>query len=377
MPRLILQDAYDARVLTANGECSGTTRGLAWIDEAQRRLLSKGLWWGTYAKYRMAAYGGLISMPPQLSTIETVAVNHAPIPPHDMWFEFLENGFGTRSRDQVGSSGGTALGGTTGAYGIPEANYRGSFCTFRDLTPNTNAKKLVLVCDLAADHTAGITATILGHDANGNWVRTVQSGVYADGEVIALAQSPGSTSVSTFSDITGIQFSAQRSGQCWLYQLDTGTGVSTLIGWYQWFETNPSYGRWLFPSISSPATGVTPPANWQQTWTQGQITAPASGSLYIPSLVEVVGKVAFIPAVLPTDYLVIGNLTALKLEVACIKKQEDAVSQSDLAEAVGFETLAIRELDDELDTMLGSGRKMGLNIQGPMMADGCAIQTFI
>jgi hypothetical protein len=245
------------------------------------------------------------------------------------------------------------------------------------LTPNTNAKKLVLVCDLAADHTAGITATILGHDANGNWVRTVQSGVYADGEVIALAQSPGSTSVSTFSDITGIQFSAQRSGQCWLYQLDTGTGVSTLIGWYQWFETNPSYGRWLFPSISSPATGVTPPANWQQTWTQGQITAPASGSLYIPSLVEVVGKVAFIPAVLPTDYLVIGNLTALKLEVACIKKQEDAVSQSDLAEAVGFETLAIRELDDELDTMLGSGRKMGLNIQGPMMADGCAIQTFI
>lgn len=325
----------------------------------------------------MAAYGGIITLPPQLATIETVAINRQPVPAHDMWFEFLTNGFGTRTRDQVGSAGGSALGGQFGACGIPEADSRGSFPAFRELTPNTNNKKLIVVCDLAADVTAAVTVKVLGYDQNGNWIRTLQNTVYADGEVIALAQSPGTQSVNYFSDITGIQFSAQRSGQCWLYELDTVTTIQTMIGWYQWYETNPSYLRWLFPSIASAPSSVTPPSRWQQTWTQGQIPAPSPAATYVPTLVEIIGKNAFIPAVLPTDYLIIGNLTALKLEVACVKKQEDATSGQDLQEAMGFETLAVKELDDELDMMLGSGRKIGMNIQGSSMADGEAIPTLM
>jgi hypothetical protein len=59
------------------------------------RLGTKGLFYGTIAKYLLAAYGGLITMPPELATIETVAINHTPIPYHDMLYEFLEYGFGT------------------------------------------------------------------------------------------------------------------------------------------------------------------------------------------------------------------------------------------------------------------------------------------
>jgi hypothetical protein len=369
--RLTLADINNSRIPASLGECAGSARLIGWINEAQQRLLTKGLWFGTYAKYRMAAYGGVITMPPELATIESVAVNHVPIPYHDLFYEFLENGFGTRSRDQVGTSGGPALGGATGVYGIPEANYRGSFPTFRDLTPNINNKKLVVICDLAADHTAGITMTVLGHDQNGNWIRST-----TDGETIVLAQSPGTMSTNFFSDIVGIQFSAQRSGQCWLYELDMVTNIQTMIGWYQWFETNPSYGRWLFPSIFLPTnTTCVPPANWQQKWTAAEIPNPVSPCS--PALVEVIGKKAFIPVALPTDYLIIDCIPALKFMAQACKKEEDAVSTSDLQEAMGFETKAVAELDDQLDHFLGSGRRIGLNIQGPMMNDGCPIESFM
>ena len=358
------------------GLCAPDPRIAAYVNEAQQRLLSKGLWWGVCGKWKLAAYGGEITMPPQLSTIESVAINHVPISVHDFWFEFLTNGFGTRSASEVGTAAGSSLGGACGVYGIPEANFRGNFPTFRNLTPNTNAKKLILMCDLASD--VGSTVTILGYDNNGNWIRTLQNNVYADGEVISLTQSPGTTSVNNFSNITDIQFAAPRSGQCWLYEQDTVTGVKTLTGWYQYFETAPSYGRWLFPSIFSPSStsGVTPPANWQQTWTQGGIPNPTA-TTYIPSLVEVIGKKAFIPVSLPTDYLILGCMPAIKFMCQAIKKEEDGVSTADLQEAQGFETLAIKELDDELDSNLGSGRRVGLNIQGSSMADGCPIEIFV
>jgi hypothetical protein len=374
--RLTLADIYSSRLPQALGLCAPDTRIAAYVNEAQQRLLTKGLWIDSYAKYRMAAYGSCLTMPPQLLTIESVAVNRVPIPYHDMWFEYLSNGFGIRSRNEVGS--GAILGGVTGVYGIPEANYRGSFPTFRDLTPNTNAKKLVVICDLAVDVTAIITMTVLGYDNNGNWIRTLQNGVYADGEVIALAQTPGTTSVNNFSNITGIQFSAQRSGQCWLYENDTVTSVTTLTGLYQWYESNPSYGRWLFPSLFSPSStsNITPPAGWQQTWTTGEVVNP-NPTTYMPSLVEVIGKKAFIPAVLPTDYLIIGCLPALKLMCQSLKKQEDGVSSADVGEAMAFQTMAVKELDDELDAALGSGRKIGLTIQGSSMADGVGVETFL
>jgi hypothetical protein len=376
MPRLTLQDVYNSRIPQAIGACAPDPRIIAIVNEAQQRLLSKGMWWGSCAKYRLAAYGSEIAMPAELDTIETMAINHVPVPVHDFWFEFLDHGFGTRSRNEVGSaSPPTTFGGVSGCLGLSEANLRGNFPTFRSLTTTTDPLKIVLQCDIAAD--VGVPVTVLGYDANGNWIRTIQSGIWTDGEVIALAQGAGTTSVNTFSRVTDIQFNLPRVGQCWLYELDTVTSVTILSGWYQWWETRPSYARWLLPSVfpPSPTSGCTPPATAAQTWTTEQIPAPSSTCS--PSLIEIIGKKAYIPVSLPTDYLIIQNIPALKLMAQCVKKQEDAVSQSDVAEAMGFETLALKELDDELDHHLGSGRRIGMNIQGSNMADGCAVQSFM
>jgi hypothetical protein len=376
MPRLTLADVQASRIPPALGLCPTDAKFIAYVNEAQQRLLTKGLWWDSCGKWKLAAYGGEITMPPQLATIESIAINHVPIPVHDFWFEFLQSGIGTRSANEVGTVAGSSLGGATGVYGIPEANFRGNFPTFRNLTPNADTKKLVLVCDLAVD--VGATVTVLGYDNNGNWIRTVSGTSYIDGEVIALAQGAGTTSVNYFSNITDIQFAAPRSGQCWLFENDTVTGVKTLTGWYQYFETAPSYGRWLIPSIFQPSStsGVIPPANWQQTWVQGGLPNPTL-TTYIPSLVEVMGKKAFIPVVLPTDYLIINSISALKNECVAVKKFEDAVSSQDVQEAMAFETMAIAELDAQLDHHLGSSRRIGLNISGSSMIDGCPLETFM
>jgi hypothetical protein len=371
--RITLQDIYNSRIPQAIGACAPDPRIIAIVNEAQQRLLTKGLFWGTCGKYRMAAYGSEIAMPPELATIESMAINHQPVPVHDFWFEFLDNGFGTRSPNTVGTAGGPAIGGVCGVLGIHEADFRGNFPTFRSFTVTTDALKIVLQCDLAAD--VGTTVTVLGYDANGNWIRTLQNSVYADGEVIALAQGAGTTSVNTFSRVTDIQFSAPRNGQCWLYELDTVTSVKILSGWYQWYETRPSYGRWLLPSVFTAPSGCTPPAASAQTWTTGPLPQPSTSCT--PSLIEVIGKKAYIPVALPSDYLIISNIPALKFMCQAVKKEEDAVSTSDLQEAQGFEAKAIQELDDELDHYLGSGRRMGLNVQGSNMADGCPVETYM
>ena len=149
MNRLTLADAQSSRIAPAIGMVPTLPKFIAQVNEAQERLLHKGLWWGTYGKFRLAAYNNTVTLPPCLATIETVAVNHWPVQLHDMWFEFIEHGFGTRALDSVGSAGGSALSGGNGMRGMAEANLMGNFPVFRDFTVNANSKKVVMVCDLA------------------------------------------------------------------------------------------------------------------------------------------------------------------------------------------------------------------------------------
>jgi hypothetical protein len=80
--------------------------------------------------------------------------------------------------------------------------------------------------------------------------------------------------------------------------------------------------------------------------------------------------------VLPTDFLIIQSLAALKYEVMCLKKEEDAVSSADVQESQAFEQKAIAELESELDHRLGSGRRIGMNVVG-VSGDGQPIETFM
>lgn len=376
MQRLTLGDYASSRLPAALGVTTSDPRWLGWFNEAQQRLLTKGLWWGCVGKFNLAAYDGAITLPPSLAAIETAALGRVPIPIRDYWFEFLTFGFGTRTAAIAGANASSYYGFGINGSGWPELVARGLFPVFRDIQQNANAHNLIVVCDLAADITAmsNITVTLTGWDANNNWIRTQVGGSYVDGEVVNLAQSPGTTTVNTFSRIAAVNFSGSRSGQAWLYDYDNTLLTSTMIGRYEWWETNPSYQRYFLPSMGVPAAGLTPPPAWQQDFRRQDLPDPAAG--FNPCLLEVMAKLDYRPALNNSDYAIIQSIPAMKFMCQAIKKEEDGVSGNDLTEALGFEAKAMAELDDQLDHYLGSGRRIGMNVVGSDVTD-VPIENFI
>ncbi len=340
MPRTTLLDAKNEGLPAAIGACPGDPRFLLRLNTACRRLLKRGKYWGTFGRYRLCVTSGCLSLPPQIATLESLAVCGRPLRLHDQWFEFLENGLG------IQQSNGTCAGGSCGVSWscVDDGRYRGRFPTFADVTGVD--KKLWLVCDLTAD--VGKEVLVMGYDENNNWIRTVQDGVMADGEVIALAQSPGTVSTKIFSIITDVQLNDPRDGQCWMYALAPDytpmTSDAVMLANYQYFETRPSYARYYIGGILSGSNG--------------------NGDGCRLTTVDVMAKHDFIPVVKDNDYLVIGNLDALEFMIQALEKYRNAESQAQTGEAIAFERLAENELDKELAHYRGSGVVTGITVSG-------------
>lgn len=347
MSRTTLSDAKASRIPEVLNLAPDDSRLLKYLNEATERLLTKGKWWGTYVKARMCATDGCITFPRQVAAIEAASICGQPIPIHDLFFEFLENGFGIRGNSQTSEDSG----GCGNACGMMEANYRGNFPAFDDIRGSD--KQLRFVVDRASDACKPIL--VLGYDDSTppNWIRTNQGGVIKDGEVVCPTQSPGTNTVNSFSVLTDLQFSNNMDGQTWLYEYDVAEQTQRLIGHYEYDETRPSYQRWYFPSIRSSTDCAT------------------------QSLVEVIAKLDFIPVKNDTDYLLIGNLPALKMMCMAVKKYEEASNANDLGQAAGFEAMAVKLLDDELDHHLGSGRRIGINLVGSSVYANDPVENFI
>jgi hypothetical protein len=319
------------------------------LNEAQERLLIAGMWWGTVQKWRFCATDGCVSLPSQFATLIAVAVCGRPIAVRDQFYEFLENGFGIRGQTMVNTSTGTispCCGGVSGVCGVGEALYRGNFPVFSDIIPG--GKQLQLVCDKLTD--VGKPVLCLGYDDNNNWIRTVQNGMVLDGEVVSLAQAPGTNSVNNFSVVTDLQPPPNLDGQWWLYEFTVSGGTQRLIGQFQYYDIRPSFARYFFPAIIP------------------QVAAPPNTCAQV--LVEALVKLEFVRALRDTDYLIIGSLPALAEMMAALKKandEADAVKRVQIISA-GL-TVAKQILDQQLDHYLGSGRKMGMNIVGSSIGD--------
>lgn len=321
--RTTLADARASRLPAVVGDCPTGSRWISLLNESNQRLLPLGHWWGTTQRVRICATDSCITFPPQIESLEVASVCGQPIAVRDQWFEFLQGGIGLRS-NQSGTS---------------EAIFRGNYCVFSDL--RGTGKKLRWICDVSTD--VGKTVLALGYDDNGNWIRTIQNGVYADGEVIAFAQSPGTNSVSNFASITDIQLPANMEGQSWLWEYNTADATQRMIGQYQSFETRPSYVRYFFPSVA--------------------LKGCSNSSK--PTPVDVIAKLAFVPVKNDSDYLTIGYLPAHKDLMQALNAAEhepDAVKKMALI-ASGIK-MAVAGLDAELDSHLGSGRRTGISVLG-------------
>lgn len=290
------------------GMCSDDPRLVDLINEAQQRLLTRGKWWGTYQKYQICVANGCITWPRQIATIEAVAVCNQPIKVRNEWHEFLENGWGLRNGD---SSGLTLFD-------------RGSVCAFDDITNNTT--KIKVYADVAEDDDAEIL--LQGYDENGNWIRTQVDGAWVDGEYVAINAATPATSTKFFASLTGVQ-KPITNGPVRLYKYDTSDSTQSAMAYYEPDETTPWYRRSLISDLAN----------------QG------SSSTCETKAVTVMAKMEFIPARQDTDYLLIGNLPALKDMIQAVKKGEADLFE----EALAWENKAVNELEKELAHYLGDG----------------------
>lgn len=330
MPRTTFSDVQASRIPESLNIGPNDPRLYKYVNEATNRLLKAGKWWGTYARYRLCATAGLITFPKQIATIEAVALCGQPIPVHDMWYEFLANGWGTRRE----------------TCGPVECDYRGRYPTFSDIIGTD--KKVRALCDVATD--VGKTVLVLGYDTNGNWIRTTQGGVILDGEVITFAQSPGTNSTNLFSVVTDLQPPSNMDGQWWLYEYNTTDTTQRLIGQYNYDDLRPSFARYLFPSLRN-----------------------CTNNACAATLVEAICKLDFIPVKRPTDYLLIGDINALKFGCMAVKAAEENRYTDDTT----LMNKAVLELDNELDHQLGAGRRIGVNVMGLNIGQVDPIPTLI
>lgn len=291
--------------------CASDSRIPTYLNEAVLRLLPKGKWVGTLARYRICVSAACLSWPRAIETIEAFAICNGPGTVRSGWYEFADFGWGQIHSDYcVGN----------------QLIDRGHAPAFDDIT-GTN-KKIRVYCDLSVD--VGKSILLQGYDENGNWILTNNG--ETNGEEVVLAM-PYVDTDNLFTGLTGVQKEVTK-GNVRLYELNTSTSAQKPLAIYEPDETLPEYRRSLVPGL-----------------TNRGVCCGTDASECEKKTVTVIAKLKFIPVVNETDWVMIGNVPALKDMCQSIQKREDNL----ITEALAYEASAVRELESELSSFYGDG----------------------
>lgn len=372
-----------ARV-TQNGMCATDPQLLARTNEAQERLLNKGLYAGTYGRYSVCVYGGCITLPREFESILGYNFGGSPAQVYNQWYEFMANGPGML---QAGD--------------WRQLVDRGYVPCFRSLAAQSFIR---VYTDLIEDATS--TILFRGSDTYNDRIQTIQNGAYAEGERLNLSAGSGNSSV-LVSGYTGA-FSYLNGVYSWYTTTNSKPAYRNVAGYILRYNSSDTWWEIIAPDTSvkdnSFAGDVGYP--WLASWSSGRIFTelprttvnafrsidainksptkgwvrvyavdPTTGSEYciailapdetlpqyrryaIPgfeneegSAVTVLAKRKFIPVTGDDDDLIVTNLGALKMMAIAIEKEEN----NNLVEAQVYEEKAVDLLKEELREVDGA-----------------------
>lgn len=341
--RTTLADAKASRIPSVTNVSPDDTRFVQYINEAIQRLVQTGeMFYGLHQRIQFCVTSGCLVLPRQIAAVEEVAVCDHPIPVRNKWFEFLETGFGLRSERTGASSCNSGS-----CYG-PGLLDRGNVCTFADIIGID--KKIKVYADVAEDADAVIL--LLGYDENNIWIRTQVDGEWIDGEQVSISTTPA-TSTKFFSALTGVQ-KPITNGIVRLYEYDTTLATQRAIAIYEPDETNPTYRKMFVSAL------------------EGASCCGCTGDEDDTTQVTVMAKLEFIPVRNNTDWLLIGNLPAIKDEIMSIMKRENNLPE----ESMAYHALAVQGLRSELRHYLGRGAVNPMRMQ-PRNLAGASVRNVI
>lgn len=319
MPRLRLLDYRMSRAPLKVGVCQGDLPACAELaNTVQQRLVfakeagDKG-WYGSWAKihFNVLQSTPYITTPREVARLTDLAICHRPARIQNEFYEFMDYGNGLMP---------------SGCCGPLEMYDRGTSITFTDLTP---PGKLIRVYPTDAVDRNRRTF-IQGTDANDNTIYTEDTQGIVQGVFLNLAQ-PFVDTPMNVNLLTGIQ-KDYTNGPVQYYEVDTTTGEQKLLLTMAPGETVAGYRRYYLNGL---------PKNC--------CTVPGTSNLV---QVTAMAKLALLPVVVDTDYLLIQNLEALYWETQAVRKGE--MDEPNLQRGGDAEhTRAIRLLQGELVHHLG------------------------
>ena len=313
------------------GYCGTNPNLLPLVNEASQILWNAGDWLHKTARYKFrvghsCCGARFITWPAEVETIEFLNICDSPVPIRNTYAEFINNGIGNIGEvDRAWNYGGP------GWYDCARFRILGDreeVCTFEDVV-GTN-KKLKVYNSVPLDD--GEKVLLLGYDQNDQWIRTLQDGIYVDGEYVTLNAASPPTTTNFFTVVKGVQFSVTpRNGVINLVELDTSTSLERTIASYQYNERLPVYRRSILSGTAF------------------------SRCMCVTGLV----RLRFMPIISDTDYLQVGNLAALKTMLIALQKRDNG----DLQNYASFQSAAIKVLDDELRQYSGIAPKKVISFQ--------------
>jgi len=327
MNRRTLLDARMSRIAGSIGTCPNDNVGLLeTINEAQQRLIMDEAqpdegWWGTWGvmNFNLTQADPYFTTPRDVARVTLIDICKKPIVLRNQFYEYLEFGNGLRPLACC----------STGVCENLGAFDRGPVVSFKDIRPPNKRIRV-----FATDETDyGKRVLLSGKDPFDNIFYSQDGFQRVTGEFVTLA-TPFAETVNEFSVWNGVQKDL-TNGQVQFHEVDTVTGEMRLLLTMEPSETVGCYRRYFVNGLPNTcATGC-----------------PSPQEIQISALV----KLDFIPAVADTDYLIIGNLAALKEECLSIRLSEmDSPNAKRMA--ASHHAAALRLLFGELDLYVGKER---------------------
>lgn len=226
---------------------------------------------------------------------------------------------------------------------------------YRDQVPSFRSlcRDRILRTFIASSTDRGKKIKFIGYDKNRIWVRTLQSGVYKDGEVVIL-NTPFTDTVTEFSNVTAVvKDETDQAVRVFAYPAGDDTTL-TPFGVYEYWETSPSYQRYQI--------------NNQDVLEAA--TCPGG------TVVQAEVKLAFIPVRHDDDILPIWNRVAMEMAVMGVKALDDGdLARSDAllyGDGRNQRLGAVPLLNQEIRTMTGDRFAANVRVGGP-----CGFRTIM
>lgn len=304
------------------GVCSTSDQFGDFVNEACRRLLDYGNWWGSVVKFQGCIYNGCVTWPRQVETVLATNICGLPRPVVGGWFEFLQLNGGDIGRSRGGNIGwdwGWGNGWNGGWNGQARVVENDGTTPVFNQPPCGSAfyPRFYPRCQ----NDIGKTITVYGVDGNGQEFRTLDANNnWIRGQVLTLAL-PFVSASSALRKITQV---VKDQTQCVVdgFWYDATNNAVWDMAHYQPTETNPNYEHSVISHF--------------------HVCKNTDGTTKPRTLLAFV-KLRHIDMVLPNDITPLCSLGAIKLMVQSIKK-EDQYNEESLA----LQASAIKELNREL-----------------------------